>query len=122
MSAGKALNDQNLDLAMKEMDKDGSGEVDFNEFYQWWTSETPKTLQMNFEVLDPAGTIHTYAHTHTYLFICMSPCTYIICIYIILYAVDVCVLPPAPLLVWVANTYIVQYYISSSGNTVVVYN
>ena len=63
MSAGKALNDQNLDLAMKEMDKDGSGEVDFNEFYQWWTSETPKTLQMNFEVLDPAGTIHTYIRT-----------------------------------------------------------
>ena len=63
-TAGKALNDQNLELAMKEMDKDGSGEVDFNEFYQWWTSETPKTLQMNLEVLDPAGTIRTHIRTH----------------------------------------------------------
>jgi Ca2+-binding EF-hand superfamily protein len=24
---------------MKEMDDDGSGEVDFEEFYQWWTSD-----------------------------------------------------------------------------------
>lgn len=24
---------------MAEMDDDGSGEVDFDEFYEWWTSE-----------------------------------------------------------------------------------
>lgn len=24
---------------MAEMDEDGSGEVDFEEFYEWWTSD-----------------------------------------------------------------------------------
>ena len=31
-----------LDAAMAEMDEDGSGGIDFSEFYQWWCSDTPK--------------------------------------------------------------------------------
>jgi len=33
---GAKLSKAELDLAMKEMDGDGSGEVDFKEFYHWW--------------------------------------------------------------------------------------
>ena len=32
----KALTEAELDAALVEMDRDGSGEVDFNEFWQWW--------------------------------------------------------------------------------------
>ena len=31
-----------LDLAMKEMDEDGSGEVDFAEFAEWWPQQEAK--------------------------------------------------------------------------------
>ena len=34
---GVKLTDGELKDAMAEMDEDGSGEVDFEEFYQWWT-------------------------------------------------------------------------------------
>ena len=34
---GVKLTDGELRDAMAEMDEDGSGEVDFEEFYQWWT-------------------------------------------------------------------------------------
>jgi hypothetical protein len=34
---GVKLTDGELKDAMQEMDEDGSGEVDFEEFYQWWT-------------------------------------------------------------------------------------
>ena len=33
---GKKLADNQLDTAMAEMDRDGSGEVDFQEFLAWW--------------------------------------------------------------------------------------
>lgn len=29
---------------MAEMDDDGSGEVDFDEFYEWWTSDKESTV------------------------------------------------------------------------------
>lgn len=35
-SLGAALTKQETDVAMAEMDKDGSNEVDFLEFYSWW--------------------------------------------------------------------------------------
>ena len=34
---GVKLTDGELKDAMAEMDEDGSGEVDFEEFYHWWT-------------------------------------------------------------------------------------
>ena len=34
-SMGNQLTEGLLDLAMSEMDEDGSGEVDFDEFFDW---------------------------------------------------------------------------------------
>jgi Ca2+-binding EF-hand superfamily protein len=34
---GNTLSDSELDIAMKKMDADGSGAVDFAEFYEWWS-------------------------------------------------------------------------------------
>eukprot|EP01051_Picozoa_sp_SAG22_P022792 SAG22_NODE_5607_length_985_cov_1.296840_2_plen_86_part_00 len=34
---GKKLNKKGLEAAMKEMDADGSGEVEFEEFDAWWS-------------------------------------------------------------------------------------
>ena len=36
---GQKLNSKELDMAMAEMDEDGSGEVDFDEFFAWWVSD-----------------------------------------------------------------------------------
>eukprot|EP01052_Picozoa_sp_SAG31_P038208 SAG31_NODE_5062_length_2765_cov_1.297074_2_plen_83_part_00 len=36
---GAKLSAKELQLAMEEMDEDGSGEVEFNEFYHWWSRE-----------------------------------------------------------------------------------
>jgi Ca2+-binding EF-hand superfamily protein len=36
---GKNLDDAALKASMQEMDHDGSGHVEFQEFYGWWTSE-----------------------------------------------------------------------------------
>jgi|EP01049_Picozoa_sp_SAG25_P007114 hypothetical protein len=36
---GVEMSEEQLDAAMLSMDKDGSGEVDYNEFLAWWTSE-----------------------------------------------------------------------------------
>ena len=33
---GQAMNEEELDAAMLEMDNDGSGEVDYDEFLAWW--------------------------------------------------------------------------------------
>ena len=38
MTLGYRLTDKELTAAMAEMDEDGSGEVDFIEFYGWWTN------------------------------------------------------------------------------------
>ena len=35
-AVGQELGEHELDEAMKEMDADGSGEVDFEEYYAWW--------------------------------------------------------------------------------------
>jgi hypothetical protein len=35
----RPLSDKELDQAMRDMDEDGSGEVDFEEFLEWWRSE-----------------------------------------------------------------------------------
>ena len=35
----RPLSDKELDKAMSDMDEDGSGEVDFEEFLQWWRTE-----------------------------------------------------------------------------------
>lgn len=40
---GVVLDEEELSSAMAEMDKDGSGEVDFSEFYDWWCSDKSKT-------------------------------------------------------------------------------
>ena len=39
---GVAMSKRELDLAMKEMDEDGSGEVDFEEFAEWWPQQEAK--------------------------------------------------------------------------------
>ena len=36
MQGGKPLSKTQLQVAMRDMDKDNSGEVDFDEFYVWW--------------------------------------------------------------------------------------
>ena len=36
---GAKLTEDELKLAMQEMDEDGSGEVDFAEFYDWWSKD-----------------------------------------------------------------------------------
>jgi hypothetical protein len=33
---GQSMSEQELDAAMSEMDEDGSGEIDFDEFLSWW--------------------------------------------------------------------------------------
>ena len=44
---GQKLNSKELDMAMAEMDEDGSGEVDFDEFFAWWVSDKEESaLQM----------------------------------------------------------------------------
>ena len=35
----KRLSEEQLDAAMRAMDEDGSGEVDFPEFFKWFTSD-----------------------------------------------------------------------------------
>lgn len=35
-SLGNQLSEPQLDQAMREMDEDGSGEVDFEEFFDWY--------------------------------------------------------------------------------------
>eukprot|EP01050_Picozoa_sp_SAG11_P022596 SAG11_NODE_4311_length_1953_cov_1.192017_1_plen_105_part_10 len=37
---GVKMNSDEVDEAMEIMDKDGSGEVDFDEFYRWWTDDS----------------------------------------------------------------------------------
>eukprot|EP01043_Picozoa_sp_COSAG02_P059618 COSAG02_NODE_7632_length_2925_cov_1.298655_3_plen_70_part_00 len=37
-SLGNQLTDAQLDQAMVEMDEDGSGEVDFEEFFDWYAT------------------------------------------------------------------------------------
>jgi Ca2+-binding EF-hand superfamily protein len=36
---GRAISDTELDAAMKEMDEDGGGEVELDEFAQWWRTQ-----------------------------------------------------------------------------------
>ena len=36
---GAKLSKVELDMAMTQMDDDGSGEVDFREFYVWWQTK-----------------------------------------------------------------------------------
>eukprot|EP01052_Picozoa_sp_SAG31_P007365 SAG31_NODE_351_length_17237_cov_7.010445_9_plen_114_part_00 len=38
-SMGAKLTDEELNTALVEMDADGSGEVDFGEFYDWWSQD-----------------------------------------------------------------------------------
>ena len=33
---GFVFTEKELQIAMGQMDEDGSGEVDFHEFYEWW--------------------------------------------------------------------------------------
>ena len=39
-SLGNQLTDSQLDQAMKEMDEDGSSEVDFEEFFDWYENNS----------------------------------------------------------------------------------
>ena len=39
---GKPVDDAGLDAAMQEIDKDGSGEVSFEEFLAWWQKQDPE--------------------------------------------------------------------------------
>eukprot|EP01046_Picozoa_sp_COSAG06_P011470 COSAG06_NODE_656_length_13333_cov_6.485492_4_plen_166_part_00 len=41
-SMGKDLDDAQLDAAMAEIDKDGSGEVEYEEFLVWWQGQDPE--------------------------------------------------------------------------------
>jgi Ca2+-binding EF-hand superfamily protein len=41
---GAELTDGALDMAMLQMDKDGGGDVDFDEFYTWWKEGGPKQV------------------------------------------------------------------------------
>ena len=41
-SMGKPVDDAGLDAAMLEIDKDGSGEVEFEEFLAWWQQQDPE--------------------------------------------------------------------------------
>ena len=38
-SMGAKLTDEELNHALAEMDSDGGGEVDFAEFYDWWSKD-----------------------------------------------------------------------------------
>ena len=40
---GKDLNDDEFEVAMQEIDEDGSGEVEFEEFQLWWKYGAPQT-------------------------------------------------------------------------------
>jgi Ca2+-binding EF-hand superfamily protein len=39
---GKQLSDDQFTRAMADIDSDGSGEVDFTEFLQWWQMQDPE--------------------------------------------------------------------------------
>ena len=39
---GNEIGDEELDMAMLQMDRDGGGDVDFDEFYQWWRDGGPQ--------------------------------------------------------------------------------
>jgi calmodulin len=41
---GIVMNDDELDAAMLAMDEDGGGEVSFQEFYRWWSSDETKVI------------------------------------------------------------------------------
>ena len=51
---GEPMNEQEADVAMKELDQDGTGEVNFHQFLYWWF-ESHKN-----------GRQHTHTHTHTH--------------------------------------------------------
>lgn len=44
LALGTKLKDADVAAAMAEMDEDGSGEVDFAEFYAWWVGDKPKSV------------------------------------------------------------------------------
>ena len=44
ISLGNRLTPSQLVAAMREMDEDGGGEVDFHEFYAWWCSDKKAAL------------------------------------------------------------------------------
>ena len=52
---GKRLTDQQLSEAMDEMDEDGSGEVDYEEFEEWWKETAQKKGSALGGVLGKAG-------------------------------------------------------------------
>ena len=69
---GCALNKVEVDAAMAEMDKDGSGGVDFDEFYTWWCSDTkkksiPVSCKPSF---CPAGHDHSEMHGSRLMGVC----------------------------------------------------
>lgn len=47
-SLGMSLNKKQLKVAMKAMDVDGSGEIDFEEFKGWWIQYNSKAARRNF--------------------------------------------------------------------------
>ena len=57
---GKKINNRKLDEAMAEMDADGSGEVEFEEFLHWWKEVGSKGffsgLSLNFLRMQPKET------------------------------------------------------------------
>jgi Ca2+-binding EF-hand superfamily protein len=65
---GRELSDAEAAAAFAEMDKDGSGEIDFDEAFVWWESQDPEAqaaLQesvkaMKFE-LDELAVRHPFA-------------------------------------------------------------
>jgi hypothetical protein len=44
---GQKLTPKELNLAMTSMDEDGSGEVDFGEFYEWFTSDKSSAIKQS---------------------------------------------------------------------------
>ena len=47
---GKVLDDAAFAAAMAEIDEDGSGELDFDEFLGWWQTQDPEA-QKQLEML-----------------------------------------------------------------------
>ena len=41
---GMDLTRDEVELLVREIDKDGNGEVDFEEFYDWWTSDKESSV------------------------------------------------------------------------------
>ena len=49
---GKVLSDSEFAQAMAEIDEDGSGEIDFDEFLGWWQSQDPEAQQQLAMLMD----------------------------------------------------------------------